>query len=405
MMPDEFRRYFKQQEELRRIADIRRYIDPMKDAYNRLGIDEATLAVLRQEDIRQKMLSEMTNASGGLEFVRDSWRQQNLLGSEVENARRLALIDPVSDIRKSIAATIESQQSYESLFRLPGVSELEKFARESIERSSLARIALGSDDHLQKAMAMMHTPWLQMQNSQTSADAFSDIIAMGRGIDNLRAFESDFTEALRVDLGDWRDVQSFSLELMINPVVRSGFYIERGFNPELTDFTQSAFEDGLRIAGLREPESVEDVDDDQEVNFVRARQAFDHLQRFEIAIREFIERIMQAAFGDRWMRQQLPANMLESWIDKRDKAVKAGCAEEPLINYADFTDYRAIIERRDNWTTVFKPIFGREEDVRESFQRLFPVRIATMHARLITQDDELLLLVETKRILKAIKRK
>ena len=140
-------------------------------------------------------------------------------------------------------------------------------------------------------------------------------------------------------------------------------------------------------------------------NFVRARQAFDHLQRFEIAIREFIERIMQAAFGDRWMRQQLPANMLESWIDKRDKAVKAGCAEEPLINYADFTDYRAIIERRDNWTTVFKPIFGREEDVRESFQRLFPVRIATMHARLITQDDELLLLVETKRILKAIKRK
>ena len=47
-MPDEFRRYFKQEEELRRIADIRRYIDPMKDAYNRLGIDEATLAVLRQ---------------------------------------------------------------------------------------------------------------------------------------------------------------------------------------------------------------------------------------------------------------------------------------------------------------------------------------------------------------------
>ena len=223
MMPDEFRRYFKQEEELRRIADIRRYIDPMKDAYNRLGIDEATLAVLRQEDIRRKMLSEMTNASGGLKFGRDSWRQQNLLGSEVENARRLALIDPISDIRKSIAATIESQQSYENLFRLPGVSELEKIARESIERSSLARIALGNQDQLQKAMAMMHTPWLQMQNSQTSADAFSNIIAMGRGIDNLRAFESDFTEALRVDLGDWRDVQSFSLEPMINPVVRSEF--------------------------------------------------------------------------------------------------------------------------------------------------------------------------------------
>jgi hypothetical protein len=228
---------------------------------------------------------------------------------------------------------------------------------------------------------------------------------MGRGIDKLRAFERDFTEALRVDLGDWRELQSFSIESMINPVVRSSFYIERGFNPELTDFTQSAFDDGLRIAGLREAESSVGVVVDQEANFLRARQVFYKLQRFEIAIRAFIERIMLEAFGDRWMKQQIPTNMLESWIEKRNKAIKAGCAEEPLINYADFTDYRAIIERRDNWTNVFKPIFGREEDVRESFQRLFPVRIATMHARIITQDDELLLLVETKRILKAIKRK
>ena len=83
--------------------------------------------------------------------------------------------------------------------------------------------------------------------------------------------------------------------------------------------------------------------------------------------------------------------------------MKAGYSEQPLIDYADFTDYRAIIERKDNWNAVFKPVFGRAEDVRESFQRLFPVRITTMHARLITRDDELLLLVETKRVLKAIR--
>lgn len=83
--------------------------------------------------------------------------------------------------------------------------------------------------------------------------------------------------------------------------------------------------------------------------------------------------------------------------------MKDGCPEEPLINYADFTEYKAIIERRDNWSAVFKSVFGRPEDIRESFQRMFPVRIATMHARLITSDDELLLLVETRRILRAIK--
>lgn len=86
------------------------------------------------------------------------------------------------------------------------------------------------------------------------------------------------------------------------------------------------------------------------------------------------------------------------------QAVKGGQPEQPLIDYADFADYRQIIERKDNWNTVFKPVFGRAEDVRESFQRLFPVRIATMHARIVTQDDELLLVVETKRVLKAIRR-
>ena len=70
--------------------------------------------------------------------------------------------------------------------------------------------------------------------------------------------------------------------------------------------------------------------------------------------------------------------------------------------YADINDYRQIIERKNNWSTVFRPVFGRPEDVRESFQRLFPIRIATMHARIVTLDDEFLIRVETRRVLKAI---
>jgi len=61
-----------------------------------------------------------------------------------------------------------------------------------------------------------------------------------------------------------------------------------------------------------------------------------------------------------------------------------------------------IITRRDNWEAVFKPIFCRAESVIESFQRLYPIRICTMHARVITQDDELYLYVEVKRLLAAI---
>ena len=58
--------------------------------------------------------------------------------------------------------------------------------------------------------------------------------------------------------------------------------------------------------------------------------------------------------------------------------------------------------RPDNWRQFFSPFFDRPESVRELFQRLHPIRVDTMHARPITQDDEFLLYVETKRLMKRI---
>jgi hypothetical protein len=107
---------------------------------------------------------------------------------------------------------------------------------------------------------------------------------------------------------------------------------------------------------------------------------------------------MKAEFGDDWLRRQLPDGMLEAWESKKASGFEKGDEDQPLIAYADFTDYIKIIERRDNWARVFKAIFKRQSDVQESFIRLFPVRICTMHARLISLDDELLLQVETRRL-------
>ncbi|TYO64484.1 hypothetical protein FXV83_21665 [Bradyrhizobium hipponense] len=78
---------------------------------------------------------------------------------------------------------------------------------------------------------------------------------------------------------------------------------------------------------------------------------------------------------------------------------------EPLIAYADFTDYIKIIERSDNWKRVFAAAFNRRESVQESFFRLFPIRISVAHARIITLDDEMYLKVEMHRLSKAIEEK
>jgi hypothetical protein len=62
-------------------------------------------------------------------------------------------------------------------------------------------------------------------------------------------------------------------------------------------------------------------------------------------------------FGDKWMKQRIPKLMLDNWQDKREAALNAGEPERPLIDYADFTDYKSIVERGDNWREAFKRMF------------------------------------------------
>ena len=120
-------------------------------------------------------------------------------------------------------------------------------------------------------------------------------------------------------------------------------------------------------------------------------------------IRKFIDEQMTEAFGSNWIKHRIDGQMRKQWEEKQEKAEANGEREWPLIAYADFTDYVKIITQKNNWRDVFEEFFDRKESVQESFQRLYPIRVCTMHARLITQDDELYLCVETKRILKAIR--
>ena len=118
-------------------------------------------------------------------------------------------------------------------------------------------------------------------------------------------------------------------------------------------------------------------------------------------MRQFIDAVMTQTFGPEWPRNRLPKGMYDSWEAKREATgtERPACA---AIAYADFTDYIRVITRKDNWRELFERHFKRVEDVRESFQRLYPIRRDTMRARPISQDDELLLYVEVKRIMRAI---
>jgi len=231
---------------------------------------------------------------------------------------------------------------------------------------------------------------------------------IGQALRMMSGFDDQLSATLRLNLGDWRDTITWQPEIFTDLQARSNFYVDRGFNPALTDYPLPAFEQGLDIAGLRDeppplvalygPPIPASDDADEEEGLMRTNIAHNWLQRLERIARKFIDDEMTQMFGREWPKRRLPNEMFEQWRSKKREAEENGAAELPLIAYADFTDYVTVICKRDNWREVFEKHFDRPEAVRESFQRLYPIRLDTAHARLVTQDDELLLYVEAKRL-------
>lgn len=324
----------------------------------------------------------------------------------------------IEDLRRARVFDVDSRWLREieraARFSLPEMTEIgrlmEEFRRSPLSEA-LARYA-EQPSGLQLAIESMRSPWLDAQEGMRSIAGFAELQGIGHALRSMPAFSESLTAALRIDLGDWREPITWPPDIFTNLAARSDFYATLGFDHALTDFPPSAFEQSLDIAGLRqEPPLLAERygvpipsrdDEEEEEGLARTNVAHDWLQRLETQLRTFIDERMTLAFGADWAKHRLPNGLHEEWQEKKRKAEQTQGKERPLIAYADFTDYVRVICRGDNWREVFGAFFVRQESVRESFQRLYPIRLDTMHARPITQDDELLLYVETRRLVKVI---
>ena len=391
-------------ETLATIAKLREPLDPVLAMQDRVAMAYEPLR--SHESLVSNAVAEMVALSArqdealrlALGPLRDfeSLRLAELLQTLAADA------DRISSIAVRAAAS----------FRYPELNETSRVIADMLAKNDEAFERLSSyQDSIQSAMDAIQAPWIKAENALQSVSAFTDLHAMAADLARFAPFDGRLVRQLRGGLGDWRDHLALPEGVGDSLRLRSDFYVDRGFDPELTEFPNAVFEQTLERGQLRQPippiddpfiEEVPSPDDANNDGLVRTNWAHDRITRLELHVRVLIEREMKAVVGDNWIRQRVPGPMRDAWAAKRGKAIQAGEKPLDLIHYADFTDYRVLIERRDNWNEVFKPVFGRKEDIRESWQRLFPIRIATMHARLISQDDELLLVVETKRILKAI---
>ena len=264
---------------------------------------------------------------------------------------------------------------------------------------------------IHRSFETVSNSWVDPENKLKSLYGFVALKGIGHALNAMRPFEAGLTEALRIDIGDWRDDIKWPADAEDDPILRTSFYEEQGLNPNLTAFPSSTFEELVISSGIR-ASATHDSDDDYldyeqeepelETGFRRTNDAHDVIQRFETRLREFIDERMKDQYGSDWIKRHISGEMKKQWNEKQQKAKDNGDIVWPLIAYSDFSDYVEIITQKDNWEEMFKEVFVRKTSVQESFQRLFPIRICTMHSRPITQDDELYLFVETKRVLKAI---
>ena len=328
-------------------------------------------------------------------------------------------LGPIEDLRLAGQITLASQLTsgftklldQEKQFLLPKLSDAADLFNIYINRPDFELLSRYSQQvsDLQGFMETMHAPWLNVTNQLQSINGFTGLHGIGSLLQTLPPFDTKLTDILRLDLGDWHEKVILPPSIATDPLFRTSLYTQQGFNPDLTTFPHPAFEEIVTKAGLRIPDfpvakgydlDRESDDLQREAAFERTNNAHDLLQRFESHLRKFIDERMEAKFGDSWTKHRIPGDLRNIWRDKQRK--DTGIQNWPMIAYADFTDYVTIITRNDNWRDLFEAVFVNKSSVQESFRRLYPIRLATMHARPITHDDELYLYVETKRIMSAI---
>jgi len=353
-----------------------------------------------------RLFEENSTITRALEALRSDEKLTRMAMGPMWELRRAGLFDEDAPWRRTAALASEAIASFEARFRLPNKLESVLLAEQFRVSAVASELALHNQgiaaQALQQAMEKMTTPWLDQQEAVRSIAGFAEMQHIGDAIRTMPAFDESLAASLRASLGDWRDPISWRPEIFMDLAARGDFYVQLGFNPALTNFPLPAFEKGLEIAGLESPVQSESVDSEEE-GLGRTNAAHDLLQRVERSLRRFIHAQMTRAFGPDWAKHRLPNGVYEDWREKKRYAEEAGAEERPLIEYADFTHYELILCRRDNWREVFQAFFKRQESVRETFQRLHPIRLDVAHARLITQDDELLLRVEVRRLEKAIR--
>lgn len=320
---------------------------------------------------------------------------------------------PYSEAAKSAKVLESFHKSFIHTFRLPELTEVMQLASTAVTSLSCyaAPQSLLDAKELSARMVAMTNPWIDVSRTTTSINAFVDFQRMGEYANSSGPYDAAVSEFFRERLGDWREADLADFDddetLTDDSEQRSAAYAERGVDRSLTNFSAEAMGESLDLAGLPRLQPIEQGARLTQVSpqdIDRNTSIFHALHVFELEVRAFLTIVMERQFGANWIDTQVPPAIVEKWNFKKGRALQNWEPEQALIEYADFSDYIAIIEKTSNWKVIFSKVFVRRQDIQETMARLTPVRNQAMHARILTLEDEMLLRVETGRFYSATRR-
>ena len=386
--------------------EMRRQFEQKLGADIQLALPDSLQFHLQVEDA-QRALADLTEPTQRLQANAAALAEQ--LSALPEPT--LGCIQEALEFQTSIEQARQALERDHLAFGQPSAVELDALLGRGSASDIASLVSPSSPDYLAAALHNLQEPWARLANEGVSVRAFTELQSIGFAFQHVQTYEDSLTAALRVDLGDWRERSVIPDIELLDVTARTRIYRERGLDASLTDFPESVFSRGLSDAGLSDDyvadphlESLLPAEADPVAAAAMRRVLHCQrlLHRVERELRTFINDVMTRHHGPNWPKKRLPPKVYARWQENYEASRKSGRPHAALIDGADFTDYEGIICRRDDFEALFQPVFGRPESVRETFHRLYPVRLNVAHARFVTVDDVLYTTAETTRLLRAI---
>lgn len=240
-------------------------------------------------------------------------------------------------------------------------------------------------------MAAIETPWVRADRPELSIEGYAAFKGMTEVVARTAPQAPRAAQLVRAELGDYRREDEAD-EAVDDAMLASGLRIARGFDLRLASLPMALVGHIFVPFGMV-PGALPEADPD-ELDAVIALM----FRQLERKLRAFIDRSMKAIVGERWIRQRVHRNIREEWERRRQADVDASRTPGELFDYADFGDYRGIIEQGENWRDVFQPIFKVKTAIGETLSRLSVIRNPVAHVRPLTVEDLLTLRVEGRRL-------